>query len=223
MSQGLRTKKTRYALLLARRGAIGVLLRQVLSRACSTSRYVWLAKELDFAPPSGDAPRSHAPQLATSRDIQDILAGSEGEEGQDLYEILRRVSFFNRGFDDCYLFRTGSGDVCHFGWLLSARHNELIRSHYPPGTSDLAEGEALVENIFTFPSHRGKGVMIEVLSRLEDLARDQGLRRMVAYVEDTNLPSLKGFERAGYRPFAEEREIRRFFKIRRTGQIGRQA
>ena len=216
-------KKLRYALLLVRRGAIRVLLRQVLSRARSTSRYVWLAKDLDLAPSSGAAPRSLTLQLATSHDFQDILAGSEGEEGQDLYEILRRVSFFKRGFDECYLFRTGSGELCHFGWLLSARHNALVRTHYPPGTAALAGDEALVENIYTYPSHRGKGVMLEALDHLEDLARGQGLRRIVAYVENTNLPSLKGFERAGYKPFAEEREIRRLFRIKRTGQIGRPA
>lgn len=223
MSQGLRTKKMRYALLLVRRGAFSVFTRQFLSRARSTSRYLWLAKELELSPSSGAAPGSLMPRLASSSDIQRIQTRLGRVNGQDLYEILRRVSFFKRGFDECYLFLTGSGDVCHFGWLLSARHNELIRSHYPPGTSILAEGEALVENIFTFPAHRGKGIMIEVLRRLEDLARDQGLRRMVAYVEDTNMPSLKGFERAGYEPFAEEREIRRFFKIRRTGQLGRKA
>jgi L-amino acid N-acyltransferase YncA len=63
--------------------------------------------------------------------------------------------------------------------------------------------------------------MLSVLQQMEDQARAQGLRRMVAYVDTTNTPSLTGFDRAGYKPYAEEKEIRRFFTTKRTGQSGR--
>lgn len=214
-------RRLKYAVLLVRRGGTGALLAQLLSRLFSTSTYVWLAKDLG---PAGTPVPSKVPfslQLASPEAFQEVLAGLGREKGRDVFEILRRASFYGRGFDACYFAVTGSGDVCHLGWLLSAKHNALLRSEYPPGTDELDEGEALVENIFTFPRYRGQGIMLSVLRRMEDLARAQGLRRIVAYVATTNTPSLTGFDRAGYEPYAEEKEVRRFFKVKRTGRIGR--
>ena len=214
-------KKLYYAFLLVRKGGIGVLLRQFFSRVYSTSTYVWLAKDLSPSRAPGAARTSFSLQPASPEAFQRILARLNEEKGRDVFEILRRVSFYERGFDACYLALTDSGDVCHIAWLLSARHNDLIRSQYPPGMDGLREDKVIVENIFTFPRYRGKGIMLSVLQQLEDLARKQGARRVVAYVDATNTPSLKGFDRAGYKPCGEEKEIRRFFRIRRTGQNDR--
>jgi RimJ/RimL family protein N-acetyltransferase len=221
MPKGRLLKKMHYAFLLVRKGGTGVLLRQFFSRVHSTSVYAWLAKDLDPLNAPGAARTSFALQPASPEAFQRILARLSEERGQDVFEILRRVSFYERGFDACYLALTDSGDVCHIGWLLSARHNDLIRSQYPPGTDSLKVDEALVENIFTFPRYRGKGIMLAVLRQMEDLARQQGFRRVVAYVDTTNTPSLAGFNRAGYKPCGEEKEKRRFFRIRRTGQSGK--
>jgi len=221
MPKGRFLKKVSYAFLLLRKGGLGVLLRQFFSRVYSTSTYVWLAKDLDPLKAPAAARTAFSLQPASPEAFQRILERLNKERGQDVFEILRRVSFYERGFDACYQALTDSGDVCHIGWLLSARHNDLIRSQYPPGTDSLREDEVLVENIFTFPRCRGKGIMLSVLQQLEDLARKQGARRLVAYVDATNTPSLKGFDRAGYKPCGEEKEKRRFFRIRRTGQSGK--
>jgi RimJ/RimL family protein N-acetyltransferase len=221
MPKGRLGKKLSYAVLLVRRGGAGTLFAQLLSGLYSTSTYVWLAKDLGPAetPVPSKVPFSLEP--ASPEAFQEVLARLDREKGRDVFEILRRASFYGRGFDACYFAVTGSGDVCHLGWLLSARHNSLLRSEYPSGTDELNEGEALVENIFTFPRYRGQGIMLSVLRQMEDLARSQGLRRMVAYVATTNTPSLTGFDRAGYKPYADEKEVRRFFKVKRTGRIGR--
>src|SRR4030067_497402 len=96
--------------------------------------------------------------------------------------------------------------------LLSESHNNLIQSQYPPGMSKLEEDEVLLENIFTFPRYRGKGIMTSVTIFLADLARKQGFRRVMAYVDIENKASLKGFLRAGFYSYREEKEKRRFFK-----------
>jgi GNAT superfamily N-acetyltransferase len=193
-------------------------LKQVGSRISSSARYIWLAKEVGPPEPPVSAQVAFSLRPASSVDFQALLGRLGEEKGRDIYEILRRASFFGRGFDGCFVAITASGEGCHLGWLLTFRHNGLIRTEYPAGTDLLGEDEALVENILTLPRYRGQGIMLSVLQQMEDLARAQGLRRMIAYVETSNIPSLKGFERAGYKPFAEELEIRRFFKIRRTGK-----
>ena len=150
-----------------------------------------------------------------------MLTGLKGERGQDVFEILRRISFHGRGFESCYMATTDTGEVCHMAWLLSASHNGLIASQYPPGTSKLKEDEALLENIFTFPRYRGKGVMTAVTAELANLAREQGFRRLVAYVDVENKTSLRAFHRAGFHPCGEETEQWRFFRNKRSGHGGR--
>ena len=220
MSKGRLLKKLYYAFLLVRKGGIGVLLRQFFSRVYSTSTYVWLAKDLGPSRAPGAARTSFSLQPASHEAFQRILARLNEERGQDVFEILRRVSFYERGFDACHLALTDSGDVCHIAWLLSARHNDLIQSQYPSGTGRLREDEVLLENIFTFPRYRGKGIMLSVTLHLADLARKKGFRRVVAYVDIENTPSLTGFNRAGFYSFGEEKEKRRFFRIWRSGQGG---
>jgi GNAT superfamily N-acetyltransferase len=160
-------------------------------------------------------------QPASREAFKKISARLNEESGQDVFEILRRVSFYERGFDACYFASTNSGEVCHMAWLLSASHNNLIQSQYPPGMSKLEEDEVLLENIFTFPRYRGKGIMTSVTIFLADLARKQGFRRVMAYVDIENKASLKGFLRAGFYSYREEKEKRRFFRIWRSGQGGK--
>lgn len=214
-------KKLKYALLLVRKGGLGVLMRLIFSRIYSTIHYVWLAKELDpqdiFIAPH----ISFSLEPGSDEAFKNLASRLNEERGRDVFEILRRISFYARGFEACYFFSTDTGDVCHIAWLLTASHNPLIRSQYPAGTDQLGEREVLVENIFTFPRYRGKGIMVSVLGQLEDLARKQGFRRMVAYVEVKNTASLKGFEKAGYFSLGEEKEKRRFFRTRRTGRSDR--
>ncbi len=209
-----------YAVELVRRGGIGVLFRQALSRLWSTTSYVWLDKDLGMSGSTADDRPTLSVQPASREAFQGILARAKAERGEDVFEILRRVSFYQRGFDACYLALTDSGEVCHFAWLLSARDNGLILSQYPSGTTSLKEGDVLLENIYTFPSFRGQGIMGAVIRQLQVLARSQGFRRMVAYVDTENKPSLAGFHRAGFRSFGEEIETHRFFRARRSGLSG---
>ena len=194
-------------------------MRLFFSRIHSTVTYVWLAK--DLIEPAELPQIPYTLQAASSRDFRNISATLEGERGQDVFEILRRISFFERGFDACYLAFTDSGQVCHMAWLLSASHNDLIESQYPAGMRRLQEDEVLQENIFTFPSYRSKGVMNSTTLCLADLARNQGFRRILAYVDIENKTSLRGFLRAGFHYCEGEKEERRFFRIRRSGQNGR--
>ena len=211
-------KKLYYAFLLARRGGLGVLVRLFFSRIHSTVTYVWLAK--DLKDPINLPQVSYSLRPASPEGFRKISDGLGGERGQDAFEIFRRISFFERGFDACYFALTDSGQVCHMAWLLSASHNDLIQSQYPSGMGRLSEGEVLLENIFTFPSYRSKGIMNSVTLNLADSARRQGFRRILAYVDTENKTSLRGFLRAGFYYFDGEKEKRRFFRIWRFGQDG---
>lgn len=206
-------RKIYYALLLARKGGLGIFLRQFWSRVYSKTSYVWLAKDLDSGGGLHSPPIRYSLQPAVPGAFRKLLDGLNGESSQDVFEILRRVSFYERGFDACYLALTDSGEVCHVSWLLSASHNDLIRTQYPPGMRELEEGEVLQENVFTFPRYRSKGIMTSVTLDLANIARNEGFRRVLAYVDIENRTSLRAFHRAGFRSYDEEQEVRRFFRI----------
>lgn len=53
--------------------------------------------------------------------------------------------------------------------------------------------------------------MPSVIVELSDMTRRKGLKRMLAYVTEDNISSLKGFERAGFKKFEELRVIRFLF------------
>jgi len=214
-------KKLYYAFLLVRKGGFGILVRLFWSRVNSTISYVWLAKDLDPGEAPGSAQIPYSLQSASPEAFRRILARLNGESGQDVFEILRRISFYERGFDACYLASTDSGDVCHVAWLLSVSHNDLIRSQYPAGMCKLEKDEVLLENIFTFPRYRSKGIMTSVTLLLANLARKQGFRRVLAYVDIENKASLRAFLRVGFYYCGEEKERRRFFKIWRSWQSGK--
>lgn len=212
-------RKTYYAFLLARKGGLGIFLRQFWSRVYSKTSYVWLAKDLDSRESLHSPPIQYSLQpAAPGAFIRKLLDGLNGESSHDVFEILRRVSFYERGFETCYLALTESGEVCHVSWLLSASHNDLIRTQYPSGMRELEDGEVLQENVFTFPRYRRKGIMTSVTLDLANIARNQGFRRVLAYVDIENRTSLRAFHRAGFRSYDEEQEVRRFFRIlRRKG------
>ncbi len=210
-------KKLRYAFFLAKRGGVGTLLRQFRERVYGNTTYVWLVKELR----AGDAPPPYIPYSLREAEpgaFRYLLDGINGEASRDAYEMLRRLSYHSRGFAPCYLAFTPEGEVCHFSWLLSARSNKLIRTNYPAGMRELKDDEVLQENSFTFPRFRGKGVMTAVTLALAEMARKQGFRRVLAYVDRHNVASLKAFRRAGFMPFDEDTEVRRLMRIwRRNG------
>jgi len=210
-------KKIYYALLLIKKGGLGIFLRQFWSRLYSSTSYLWLVKDLDsegnyFSSPSSEI--EYSLQLADPSGFRKkLLSNLNRERGQDIFEILRRISFYERGFDACYLALTDSGEVCHVAWLLSASHNDLIRTHYPSGMRELEEDEVLQENVFTFPPYRNKGIMTSITLDLTEIAKSRGFHRVLAYVDTKNGTSLRSFQRAGFRVHDEEQEFRRFFRI----------
>ena len=216
-------RKVYYAFLLARRGGLGIFLRQFWLRVYSKTSYVWLAKDLDSGGNLHSPLIRYSLQPAAPGAFRKLLDGLNGESSQDVFEILRRVSFYENGFDACYLALTDSGEVCHVSWLLSASHNELIRRQYPPRMRELEESEVLQENAFTFPRYRRKGIMTSVTLDLANTARSLGFRRMLAYVDIENRASLRAFHRAGFRSYDGEQEIRRLFRIRRRKEASWQS
>lgn len=96
----------------------------------------------------------------------------------------------------------------HMEWLKGALANErtvlLVASDQSSGiavgTARLDKQKRYAECTVTVaPEHRGKGLSIEILSRLHTFLPPQwGCDRIVAKVKSDNWPSLRAFVSAGY-------------------------
>jgi putative acetyltransferase len=61
-----------------------------------------------------------------------------------------------------------------------------------------ADGIGEVKRMFTRPSHRGRKIGAEIVSRIEALARQQGLKRLVLETGDRHPAAWAVYERAGF-------------------------
>jgi len=101
-----------------------------------------------------------------------------------------------RRFEDrtvCHGFYLGDR-LATIGWS-SADYLELDSNvHFPcPGAVGLFD-------FYTFEEFRSRGFYTSALMQLADVMRDKGFARAYIAVDPGNLSSLKGIERAGFRP-----------------------
>jgi RimJ/RimL family protein N-acetyltransferase len=136
--------------------------------------------------------------------------------GTPRVEALTRVSarhLLESGLTTCYIGVTEEGPV-YMQFLVTADQNKRLAEVYGGLFPPLADDEGLLEFAFTLQQHRTRPVMPTVLLRLIEIAREQGLRRVVMYVQ-ANSPSLIRFYlRVGFVPFAVRVERGRLFRRR---------
>jgi len=90
------------------------------------------------------------------------------------------------------------GSPCYMQWLLRPEQNDFIgRLKIFPL---LEQDEALLENAYTPPSHRGLGIMSAAMALIAEQAAGFGARYVMTFVGHDNIASLKGCRRAGFSP-----------------------
>jgi L-amino acid N-acyltransferase YncA len=72
-----------------------------------------------------------------------------------------------------------------------------------------------MENSYTFKKYRGKKLYPSALVELAEIARDKGFKRILTYVREDNLASIKGCERAGFQVFGRVTEVKLLFSTKR--------
>jgi RimJ/RimL family protein N-acetyltransferase len=60
--------------------------------------------------------------------------------------------------------------------------------------------EALLENAYTPPAYGGLGIMSAAMARIAEQASAFGATDVLTFVDQQNIASLKGCERAGFYP-----------------------
>ncbi len=88
------------------------------------------------------------------------------------------------------------GEVGHISWLFTegghGRRADLVT---------LGPGEVELDGAFTLPSARGRGLLTVVEREMLRDARRDGARFAYTHVAETNVSSIKGVLRTGFRPY----------------------
>jgi ribosomal protein S18 acetylase RimI-like enzyme len=136
--------------------------------------------------------------------------------GTPQVDALTRASarhLLESGLTTCYVGVTGEGPV-YMQFLVTADQNKRLSEVYGGLFPPLADDEGLLEFAFTLQQHRARPVMPNVLLRLIEIAREQGLRRVVMYVHADNPSLIRFYLRVGFVPFAVRVERWRLLRRR---------
>lgn len=146
-------------------------------------------------------------------DLDSLLSVEDAQgNAEESLEITRRRAFVEKGIERCFVaVDERDGKACYMQWLIDAPDVEPIRhsGNFP----SLAPGEALLENAYTPVKYRGLGIMSAAMAMIAERASDIGARYVLTFVDDRNIPSLKGCQRSGFYPHLLHRQVQKAFGL----------
>jgi RimJ/RimL family protein N-acetyltransferase len=206
----------RYAALLLKIGGIRAFFTQLRRQIYSRDILFGLEKNLDANDVRVSSSLPCSWQKASEKDMEELLARAKAESKESIHELIERKWFYESGFRDCYVARTAdTGELCFGAWLISANDSNLVNRGFKGRLPHLEEGELLLENCYTFEKYRGNSIMPSVLVELWELARSRGFKRLITYVRQDNVASMRAFEKLELRKFEEIPELKFLFFTRR--------
>lgn len=209
-------RQIRYTFLIIQKAGLGIFLHQLRRQFYSRTIFLGLEKLLGegaSSPPSSDKYRL---ALASPADIDEFFEKMEHETKELRYELLARKWFYECGFHNCYVVRTtDTNELCHVRWMVTSQDNEVIDASFQNRLPRLKKDEVLMENIFTFKEYRAKGITTSIGLQMAEIARKQGFRRIMAYVAEDNIPSLRACKTQGFQVFEKILERHVLFRATR--------
>lgn len=139
-------------------------------------------------------------------------------------ELRTRRAHYEAAMQTCYVaIDDNNSTPCYFQWLMGPEENNKIQSFFPDKWFPvLKDDEALLENAYTPPAYRGKGVMSAAMALIAERAALLGRRYVVTFVASDNIPSLRGCKNAGFSPYmlrTERSMLCNTIKVRHFGPL----
>jgi GNAT superfamily N-acetyltransferase len=199
------------------RGQFVLLLREILRRLYSDDSFLYLRCDLTktFKPITEKI--SIRVRTIRNADVPRLLdLNKKGITTNEFKEQATRLSLLNTNIKTCYVAVTADDNPCHMLWLIRPNENDKMQKYYKGGFPALNPDEVIVEGLFTPDPYRNKGIMTNMLSKIAEMSAESGARWEIALVRYTNIPSLKAFERAGFKSFKIRKDRWRFFSRKFT-------
>jgi RimJ/RimL family protein N-acetyltransferase len=192
---------------------IAEILRQ---RAWSESREFGLACESAGAPP---ARRAKVPVVMQPMDgavgTVHFTAELDRVGGEEYRDVHVRDRMCANGVRTLYMSLDPDGKAIYAQWLIAPGDEQPLQTTVPNQFPNLAPHEWLVEGAYTFVAFRRMGAMGDGMHQLLMAARDAGARRVITYVSEAHLASLRGCANAGF-TLDHVRVTRQRFNVRRA-------
>ncbi len=212
----MRQSLVSFVVALILKGHVGAVINGLCRRVYSDQLAFGLRCDLTipFEPPPAKFPLAVRPQR--DDDISVLLDTNAPDiTSEEVYVRLRRLKLLRARIPTCFVGVDARNRPCYMQWLISACDNDKIQSHLP-GFPQLAPDEALLEGAFTPEAYRGQGIMPCAMAQIAKKAEEMGARWVITFVDHANIPSLKGCKRAGFLPYLQRQERRRFLSNRVT-------
>jgi GNAT superfamily N-acetyltransferase len=132
----------------------------------------------------------------------------------DKLNLVVRLEHIHANIPTCYVAVTNDDTPVFIEWLMGHTENKRIQAFFNEIFPLLSPDEMLLENAFTLPEFRGKGIMASAVARIAELGKTSGARRVITFIEQTNIASLKASKRAGFHPYVVRHE--KWFLFHRT-------
>ncbi len=215
--------KAHSALTILRVGGPGPFVHHLRCQLYDQATFLALARFTDEPVDAVPCTVDYQLDIAKEADMEEVGGLAKSEGGESAWELIGRKWYFESGFRDCYIARTrDTGELCFLQFMVSLPQYQLIAADFRHRLPPISEDEVWLENSYTFRKFRGKKVMSSVLVDLGEVAKQQGIRRMVTYIREDNIPSIKGCERAGFKVFGSAVERKLLFGTTRDYGNGHQ-
>lgn len=112
----------------------------------------------------------------------------------------------------CWVAVAEGNRIAYMQWLVGPSDNPTIQERWRGLFPQLAPDEALLEGAYTPEAFRGMGVMPHAMARITEAARQLGVRYVITFVKDGNIPALKGSMKSGFRPHLERQHSWSLFR-----------
>ena len=137
------------------------------------------------------------------RPLQDtdlgLLLSADPRDPAEKLELAWRRAFVDKGAHGGFVaVDQRNGTPCYVQWLFGFQNNDFIQSL--GGFPLLEPQEALLENAYTPPRYRGLGIMSAAMALIAEHASEVGANQVLTFVDQVNIASLKGCQRAGFHP-----------------------
>jgi L-amino acid N-acyltransferase YncA len=148
-------------------------------------------------------------------DLAALFAYDKTLDAGERKEIAWRLAFVEKGArHGLVAVDRRTGTPCHIQWLLGPDDNAFIARL--KGFPALEAHQALIENIYTPPAYRRRRIMSTAMAMIAERAAARGAREVLTFIPHDNVASLKGAQRAGFRPVMRHRSVRIGFGLMRT-------
>jgi RimJ/RimL family protein N-acetyltransferase len=133
-------------------------------------------------------------------------------DSRERLELAWRRAFIDKGAKGGFVAVDLRTDTpCYMQWLMSPRENEFIGRL--KGFPELERDEALLENAYTPVKYRGLGIMSAAMALIAERGADLGARYVLTFVDEQNMASLKGCQRAGFHPHMLHHRLQAAFGV----------